>query len=450
MTTHLTVLTLRNASWFCHLRWFVVLFLLVSALLLYGGLGVHIGIQEPPHWLLALSAILTATNLLYRWHLRKNIHNPRLSVISYNLWIQIIIDLVLLTVTIHFIGSSGTLVPCAYLFHIVLACIFFDKIKSFLVAALSFVLYFSCLALEYSGSLQPKSLFLASGRPHFDLAGSAIDLVSISGLLFFIWFLTSRLSENLRQREHDLRETNAQLIKTQKEKSRHMLRTTHELKAPFAAIHANLQLLLNGYCGVLADDAKDVVTRVSARCGLLSRAIQSMLQLNNITTVSRDALNWQRLDLKDVLQYCIEQITPLAGQKSIIIESHLESALIIGVEDHMKICFDNILSNAIVYSRAGGLVRVLCHGSDSGTAVVSVEDNGIGIDPAKIPFIFDEYYRTKEAVAHNNYSTGLGLAIVNNIARIHSITIDVQSIPGSGSKFTLRVPTVGIVGIEGD
>ena len=70
---------------------------------------------------------------------------------------------------------------------------------------------------------------------------------------------------------------------------------------------------------------------------------------------------------------------------------------------------DNILSNAINYSRDGQRVLVSCRAAADGGATVVVRDYGIGIPPDKLPRIFDDYFRTSEAVKHNKASTGLGL-----------------------------------------
>ncbi len=88
---------------------------------------------------------------------------------------------------------------------------------------------------------------------------------------------------------------------------------------------------------------------------------------------------------------------------------------------------DNILANAVNYSKEGGRVEVLVRGASDGTATIGVTDHGIGIPADKLPRIFEEYYRTKEAVKHNPSSTGLGLAIVRDVARAEHIDIGVAS-----------------------
>jgi signal transduction histidine kinase len=71
---------------------------------------------------------------------------------------------------------------------------------------------------------------------------------------------------------------------------------------------------------------------------------------------------------------------------------------------------------------------------------VTICDQGIGIPAEKLPRIFKEHYRTKEAVQHNKESSGLGLSIVKQVAQMYKIRIRVESSPGSGTKFELRFP----------
>ena len=101
---------------------------------------------------------------------------------------------------------------------------------------------------------------------------------------------------------------------------------------------------------------------------------------------------------------------------------------------------DNVLSNAVAYSCDGQKVCVSCQPGPSGGAVVTVEDSGIGIPAAKLPQIFDDYYRTAEAVKHNKASTGLGLAIVRQVAMAGKVGVRVESAPQQGTLFTLDFP----------
>jgi signal transduction histidine kinase len=120
----------------------------------------------------------------------------------------------------------------------------------------------------------------------------------------------------------------------------------------------------------------------------------------------------------------------------------------VGTEDHFKMLFVNLLSNAVIYSHRNGQVHICCYKGPDSEPVVTIADNGIGIQPDKLPHIFEEHYRTNEAVQHNKESSGLGLAIVKNVAELYGIHIRVESRFGSGTKFELKFPSSN--GSQGD
>jgi len=394
-------------------------------------------------WPFLVAGVLTAFNLGFLSHLRHIGLARHVERSIGNLRLQIAVDLLLLTVVVHFLGSRDTFVPFLYLFHIVLACIFFPYWQGFLVTFLSFGLYLSCLIVETLGLISSGSaLFPAANRqerladPH-----SILTVIAILGIWMTVSYLVSHISALIYARDSALAQSNQKLLDTQREKTKHMLRTTHELKAPFAAIHANTQLLLNGYCGALPNEAAAVVKKIAERGHRLSAEIQAMLQLANLSSVSKDSLRWERVDLSEIIQKSIDQLQSQAEERLVRIEANLQPVIIIGVADHYRMLFSNLIANALAYSHKGRAVNISCESASRDFATVIIQDSGIGILPEKLPKIFEEYYRTEEAVSHNKNSSGLGLAIVKNIAQTHKIRIKVESTPGEGTRFTCSIPT---------
>jgi signal transduction histidine kinase len=221
-----------------------------------------------------------------------------------------------------------------------------------------------------------------------------------------------------------------------------MLRTTHELKAPFAAIHAYTQVLTDGYVGDVPPEAARIVGRISARSRRLADEIQEMLQLANLTSMSQHPPEVAELDLAETLRWCIEQALPLAENRRVTVEANLAPARTLCVVDHVRMLLSNLIVNAVTYSTDGGRVGVRCHTEADMAPLVVIADEGIGIPAKKLPRIFEEHYRTNEAVRHNKESSGLGLAIVARVARLHDIRLTVKSQPAQGTTFQLRFPPV--------
>lgn len=436
-----------NAVWFCRLRWLVVAVLLAVATAgLVPALPAALGLRLQPLWPATAAGLLTGLNLIFvRWTRRATGASIRRV-----LWAQIASDLVILTAVIHWIGPDWPAAPFMYLFHLILACLVFSPGESLAVAGLAAGLYGLALWAVSLGWIPPSSLRLGASVPPAVPAPSQVWVGLVPMLLVWgvIWYLVSRLASTLRRRELELAQTNRRLAASSEERARHMLETTHQLKAPFAAIHAMTQVLLGGYAGPLPPAAREVVEKIAHRCLALSRQIQEMLQLANLRSRAQSAPPRQPLDLATVAQEVVNRVEPAARLRHIRLVTRLQPAPVTAAPDHLTMLVDNLVVNAVTYSRDGGEVEITCEpGPEPGTAArLTVRDHGLGIPADKLPHIFDDYYRTEEAVAHNRTSTGLGLAIVRQVARAEGATIEVESAPGLGTTFTVSFPAGSLPG----
>ncbi|MCC6124917.1 MAG: HAMP domain-containing histidine kinase [Pirellulales bacterium] len=439
------LILLQNEAWFCTLRWLVIAALCALALAGWATTAAFPlpGIRLDPLWPPAVAAVLLFLNLTYLAMIRKATRSARRSVLAERgLWLQIGLDLAVLTVVVHFLGSLDTFAPFMYLFHIVLACIFLPYAQSLLVTLLAMGMYLICLILEGTGAVAPQSVLIGAmcGERAVSLTVAAWQFGSVAFVSATVWYLASRLSRALRQRDAELSAINRRLVAATEERAGHMLQTTHQLKAPFAAIHANTQLLLGGHCGALPAPAVAVIEQIATRCEMLSRGIKSMLQLANLRSQAQHPPAPVAVDLAALIQSCLAALKPQAAKRGIEFEEQLSPAPVQVVPDHAAMIIDNILSNAINYSRDGQRISVSSRAKADGGAAVVVRDRGIGIPPDKLPRIFDDYFRTTEAVKHNRASTGLGLAIVRQSALSGAIGVRVESAAGQGTVFFLDFP----------
>ncbi|MBM4088753.1 MAG: HAMP domain-containing histidine kinase [Planctomycetes bacterium] len=435
----------QQAAWFCRLRWLVVAVLTLAGCVgLLAGSSTLAGIQVPRDWPWAAATILAVANLLFGAALTRGRAFGSIRQLRLLLWLQIGLDLLVLTAVVHCVGSVETYAPFAYLFHIILACVFFRPAPSLLVVTLSAVLYLACLVLESSGAIEPTTILGGPGvvnRASLTVGPLIVQVASAFAIWTIIWCLTSRQASILRRRERDLVLSHARLTASIDERSRHMLQTTHQLKAPFAAIHALAQLMLRAHASTMPDKAVALVRAIEARCNGLSRQIQDMVQLANLRSASQTPPAAAPLDLADIVRSVVAGSEPAASQRGISIAASLEPAVVNAVEDHMRMIVDNLVTNAVNYSFEGGTVDVtLGNGGGDPAARLIVRDRGIGIPADKIARIFDDYFRTTEATKHNQHSTGLGLAIVRHVAQAAGIDVEVRSAPGWGTCFTLTIP----------
>ncbi len=438
----------QNAVWFCRLRWIVIAVL--------GAAGVAgffpqplraLGLAISPGWPLTAAAVLVSLNLVFVSVIRHAASAHRRVSVRLLLWAQIISDLLVLTAVIHWLGHRLPAAPFMYLFHVILACIVFSAGESLGVAGLAAAFYMLSLGLESLGWLNPSSVLIPETQAEAGVPGAlpGLRLVSMLVILVVIWYLVSRLAGAVRFRDRELFIANRRLRASIEERSRHMLQTTHQLKAPFASIHAQCQLLLGDYCGSLPPRARATVEKISARCLVLARQIQEMLQLANLRSQGQTPPPARPVDLGKLIEEATLRIEPTARQRFVRIEKEIHPVTVQAVEDHLTMLVDNLLVNAVNYSHDHGVVQVACQPRNSGEVLIVIRDQGIGIPKEKLPRIFDDYYRTEEAVQHNRGSTGLGLAIVRQVACANHVPITVESAPGWGTRFTVTLPGASAV-----
>ena len=173
---------------------------------------------------------------------------------------------------------------------------------------------------------------------------------------------------------------------------------------------------------------------------LLARADAGQLPLDR-TPVELDTLLLEVYNQARVL-----------AQDEIEVDLRLEDrALVIGDPDRLRQLLLNLVSNALKHTDPGGQIRLGLHIVSNGVrqAHLTVSDTGVGISPEHLPHIFDRFYRVDEARARQydgangavqTQGAGLGLSIAKWIAEAHGGEIQVDSVVGEGSTFTLRLP----------
>lgn len=426
---------LHNARWFTKIRWIVVCVLVLAGFGAFAAPGLMraLGCVAAPLWIWLLAGVLAWANIIFRfliWRLRDD--SPR-SVSEAHIWMQIVFDLVILTVLVHLVGSVNSFISFTYLFHIVLACIFFPPRSSFLVTLLAGSLFLACVALELSQMWTNAALFRSGPAPWatMRLAGSAV------AVWFVVWYLVASLSGAVRKRDSQLQEANRRLIKADAEKNRLVLRTTHDLKAPFSGIETNIQALRYNHWDDITPSVRDVIERIEVRAQTLSERIKDILALGDLR--SRVKTENELVVLKPLLEAVVDDVKEKAGDKEVSIKIKGPPAELRSDKKQLAILFGNLVANAVLYSHDGGRVEVTVS-RRGGEVCVSVSDNGIGIREDVLPHIFEEYFRANEAARFNKLSTGLGLAIVKRIAQNLGLKITVSSEFEKGTTFEIRIP----------
>ena len=437
-------LLLQNSAWFCSLRWLVIAALLGIAILAWAAshsLLTH-GIRLNPDWLAAVAGILVFLNLTYLAAVRETSRTMQPAVWAMRiLWLQILLDLAVLTVVVHYVGSLETYAPFMYLFHIVLACIFLPYAQSLLVTLSAMGMYLACLVLESTGVVAAASVLAGSlmpDRSSMPLAVLAWHFGSVAFISGTVWYLASRLASALRQRDEELAAINRRLVAaTRRARPAH---APHDppiegaLRGHSCQHPASAWADIAGRCPTAA---VAVIEQIAARCEMLSRGIKSMLQLANLRSHAQNPPPPVAVDLSALIAVCMAGLKPQAAKRGIDRRGGLLRASRCRSFPTMpSMIIDNILSNAINYSRDGQRVAVSSRAKPDGGGAVSSSATAASASRAdKLPRIFDDYFRTTEAVKHNHASTGLGLAIVRQTALAGKIGVHVESAPRRARSF---------------
>ncbi len=211
---------------------------------------------------------------------------------------------------------------------------------------------------------------------------------------------------------------------------------SHELRTPLAIILSQTQ-------GALARDRTSAEYREALQA--CQRAAQRMRNLaESLLTLARldagqEPLERKTLNLADVARGCVELVRPLAAERTIEIQCDLPSVPCLGDADRLGQVAMNLLANAIQFNHERGTVRIAAR-TENGSVALSVTDTGPGIPAEDVPHIFERFYRVDKSRSRAQGRTGLGLSISKAIVEAHGGSIEVSSVPGAGSTFTVKLP----------
>jgi two-component system, OmpR family, sensor histidine kinase SenX3 len=213
---------------------------------------------------------------------------------------------------------------------------------------------------------------------------------------------------------------------------------SHELKTPVASIVALAAALERALDDPEA--TRRFVGALDLEAERLAALVADLLDLSRLenTVESPEPVRFDRVVREEV-----EKAHGEADRAQVALEIRASRPVeIMGRAGDLGRLVHNLVLNAIRYTRAGGAVTVTLR-AVRGHAVLAVEDNGIGIPGPDLDRIFERFYRVDTARTRVTGGTGLGLSIVKHVAETHGGSVEVASVPGEGSTFTVTFPLKG-------
>jgi signal transduction histidine kinase len=228
----------------------------------------------------------------------------------------------------------------------------------------------------------------------------------------------------------------AQLGAMEKMRQEFISNVSHEIQSPLTSISGFARALREP---LLSEEERahylDIIETESVR---LSKLSDNLLKLTSLES-EHHPFERKRYRLDKQLRAVVLACEPQWLDKSIDMNVELEEAEIVADPDLMNQVWGNLIHNSIKFTPRGGSIGVRLRLAD-GEAEVRISDTGIGIGEEDLPHIFERFYKADKSRNRAKGGSGLGLAIVKKIVDLHQGSIDVESKPGEGTVFTVRLP----------
>lgn len=217
---------------------------------------------------------------------------------------------------------------------------------------------------------------------------------------------------------------------------------THELRSPLTAIHAGTQLLLEEIPGPVNEPQRETLELMVESSRQLIDMISSLLDLSKIDAGMME-YRIVSSDMKRLLDTAVNKIRLLADRERIriVIESPRGPLFVPLDETRMQQVLDNLLSNALKFSREGGSIYLRLEPDQKEKVLrISVTDTGRGIAPESVQHIFERFYQGAVRARGGAPGTGIGLALVKRVVEAHGGRIWAESELGKGTTMTFVLP----------
>ncbi|HZU50975.1 MAG TPA: ATP-binding protein [Sphingomicrobium sp.] len=272
---------------------------------------------------------------------------------------------------------------------------------------------------------------MTDGR-HFQFA--AVPLPDGNALFTMVDVTDStRIEAALRERATALEE--ADRVKTD-----FVANMSYELRTPLTSIGGFAELLQGGYAGELTSKGRDYVSAIIESVERLSKLINDVLDLTTGDTRGV-VLETERVDVAGLCRTAVEAVKPRALEKSQALDLDIGSSAghVFGDARRLRESIEHVLQNAIAYTDRKGRILLSAEG-DKKQVVITIRDNGSGIDAEDLPRVFNRFDRVAEAGVRGEAALGLGLPLTQQFIEAHGGKVELKSERGQGTTVIMTVP----------
>lgn len=247
------------------------------------------------------------------------------------------------------------------------------------------------------------------------------------------------LERRVNERTLELARLNEELKRLNKVKSDFVSAVSHELRTPLTSIKGYASILMTGKLGPVSPVQKERLEKINSHSNNLTHLINNLLDIARIES-GRVQMEIKEVVIKDLLDSIIDTITPQIKEKNISLKINIktDATKIKADQGQIERVFLNLLSNAVKFTPGKGTI-VISAVDKNGSVEFSVEDTGIGIPKQDLEKVFEEFFRSDNALSQEIKGTGLGLSLVKKIIEAHNGRIWVESELGKGTKFSFTI-----------
>lgn len=423
----------HRLDWFNRMRWGAVAVLVAAVALLHAVTVIPLPVAP----LLVVAGVLALMNLGYV------VRNRLLPARSIGTEIRIVklemvIDLVLLTVVLNLTGGVENPFLYVYVLHVVIAALLFKGREIFSIAWLAIGLFTTEVVGVHLGWFPHNHMVGASNMTH-QWIYTLITLAAFWFVMLSGAFVSASIMRHNRAIKDELVARQGQLLAADRAMLDFFRFVTHEIKSPVNTARSAIETVLDLHRGSLDPGAQDLLDRAQRRLDQTTEIVKDLADLTRTGVLRHEPP--VPVDLKALALRVLDEQRELAdatGQQ-LGLRAPAQAVTVITSGPALAKILGNLVNNAIRYNRDGGPVIVTVSPWEGG-ARLEVTDEGIGIAPEDQLRVFDEFYRTAAAQRRSSLGTGLGLPIVHRLTHELGGTVSLASVPDQGTTVTVDLP----------
>lgn len=348
-------------------------------------------------------------------------------------------------------SATGFAVGAASIAAALLLTLFFGKwveppIPSFFLAAIAVTAWLGGKYPSLFATFLAVVIIEYFFHPSFDMFALGVEN-TVNAVVFIlvallISYIDAARKSAFAERERLLtseRSARAEAENANRAKDTFLAMVTHELRLPLNAILGWTRIMQNGRLdSAQTAHALDVVER---NVRIQAQLVEELIDLSRIRT-GKFRINPSLIDLRGAISAAIESVKPAIEAKSIRLVRDFDEKIVLvrGDAERLQQIVWNLLSNAVKFTPEGGQISIRLERADT-RVLLKIEDNGEGIRPEFLPFVFDLFRQSEENAEAKHEGLGLGLAIVRHLVEAHGGSVTAASAgKGAGATFTVELP----------